>query len=268
MKAVHLLCVSLTFLFAKTSFGADAPTLPPSPAEAAQAMDQAPFLAAALSEVFTDSRAFSATAVLQTAGDKAGQGIPLGFATLNGNMRWFLNLDQARSSRLEPELVGMLRDAKLSQVLLIMRPKTNAILAVPGLKQWFEFPLPKSEALTEKAGEKVGFLQKNEVARETVEGHPCVKYRLSLPKDRGSNEQAFVWQATDMKNFPIKFQTTVNGEPMTLTFRQVNQSSPDPRHFEAPAGYTNGGGPEALMQRVLMGALGGAGLGGLGSPSR
>lgn len=268
MKAVFSLCISVSLLIAKPSIAADAPALPPSPVETAQAMDQAPFLAAALSEVFTDSRAFSAVAVLQTASDKAGQGIPLGFATLNGNMRWFLNLDQARSSRLEPELLGMLRDAKLSQMLLIMRPKTNAILAVPGLKQWFEFPLPKSEALTDKAGEKVGFLQKNEVAREAIEGHPCVKYRLSLPKDRGSSEEAFVWQATDMKNFPIKFQTTVNGEAVALTFRQVNQNSPDPKHFEAPAGYTNGGGPEALMQRVLMGALGGSGLGGISLPSR
>ncbi len=179
-------------------------------------------------------------------------------------MRWFLNLDQVRTTRLEPEMMNLLRDAKLGQMLLIMRPQTNAILAVPGMRQWFEFSPPTSASLVDKAREKVGFLQKTEVAREVVEGHPCVKYRLSLPGERSNGEEAFVWQATDMKNFPVRFQTVVNGEKVTLTFRQIREAAPDPKYFEPPAGYTRGGGMDALMQRVMMGAM--SGLNGLGLP--
>jgi hypothetical protein len=232
---------------------------PPAPSPAANApaspLDQAPFLAAALSEVFSDSRAFSAQAILQLPGDQPNQGIPLGFATLNGHMRWYLNLDQARSSRLDPALTTWLREARLNQVLFILRPETNALVVVPGLKQWFEFAPPKSPEIQAKAEEKVGFLQKTEVGRETVDGHPCVKYRLDLPKERGSGEQAFVWQATDLKNLPIKFQTALNGEIFTLLFRQIKDTPPDAKHFEPTAGYARVSGPETLLQNALLGGL-------------
>ena len=52
----------------------------------ANPLAQAPFLAAAMSELFSDSRPFSAVAVLQLPGDQPNQGIPLGFATLDGKM--------------------------------------------------------------------------------------------------------------------------------------------------------------------------------------
>jgi len=245
---------------------------PPAPSPAASApaspLDQAPFLAAALSEVFSDSRAFSAQAILQLPGDQPNQGIPLGFATLNGKLRWYLNLDQASSSRLDPALSAWLREASLNQVLFILRPETNALVAVPGLKQWFEFAPPKSPEIQAKAQEKVGFLQKTEVGRETVDGHPCVKYRLDLPKERGAGEQAFVWQATDLKNLPIKFQTALNGETFTLLFRQIKDTPPDAKHFEPPAGYAKVSGPEALLQNALLGSFTGNNLqGGVPWPS-
>ncbi len=241
--------------------GQATPPPAPSPVPAsvpAGPLDQAPFVAAAMSELFSDSRAFSAQAILQLPGDQTGQGIPLGFATLNGKMRWFLNLDQARSSRIDPETTAWLREAKLNQILLILRPQANAIVAVPGVKQWFEFAPPKSPEIQAKAQEKVGFLQKTEVARETVDGHPCVKYRLDLPKDRGAGEETFVWQATDLKNLPIKFQTRMNGEMYSLLLRQIKDTPPDARHFDAPADYAKVGGPEALLQNALLGSLTGS----------
>jgi hypothetical protein len=221
-------------------------------------LDQAPFLAAAMSELFSDSRAFSAVAILQLPGDQPNQGVPLGFATLDGNMRWYLNLDQARTSRLDPETTAGLREAKLSQVVLILRPKTNALAALPGLKQWFEFALPKAPEIQDKAEEKVGFLQKTEVGREIVDGHPCVKYRLDLPKERGAGEAAFVWQATDLKNLPIQFRTTLKGDTYGLLFRQIKDAPPEARYFEAPAEYAKISGPAALLQNLLLGKLTGS----------
>ncbi len=215
-------------------------------------LDQAPFLAAAMSELFSDSRPFSAVAVLQLPGDAPNQGIPLGFATLDGKMRWYLNLDQARSSRLDPDTTDWLREAKLSQVILILRPQTNAIVVLPGVKQWFAFAPPKSAEIQEKAEEKIGFLQKTEVGRETVDTHPCVKYRLDLPKERGGGEEAFVWQATDLKNLPIQFRTRLNGETYGLLFRQIKATPPEAKYFEAPAEYAKISGPEALLKNALL----------------
>ena len=258
--------VPLWFTLILTIFMLDVPlrsvgqTTPPAlPAATAPAglLDQAPFLAAAMSELFSDSRPFSAMAVLQLPGDPPNQGIPLGFATLEGKMRWYLNLDQARTSRLDPDTTDWLREAKLSQIVLILRPQTNALVVLPGLKQWFEFATPKPADIEEKAREKVGFLQKTEAGRETVDGHPCVKYRLDLPKERSTGEAAFVWQATDLKNLPIKFQARMNGETYGLLFRQIKDSPPDAKYFEAPAEYTKISGPAVLLQNALLGRLSG-----------
>ncbi len=41
-----------------------------------------------MSELFSDSRLFSAVAVLQLSGDQPNQGIPLGLAMLDGRMHW------------------------------------------------------------------------------------------------------------------------------------------------------------------------------------
>ena len=218
-------------------------------------LDQVPFLAAAMSELFSDSRPYSAVAVLQLPGDQPSQGIPLGFATLDGKMRWYLNLDQARTARLDPDTTEWLREAKLSQVVLILRPQTKVVVVLPGLKQWFEFAPSKPSEIEEKAREKAGFLQKTEVGRETVDGHPCVKYRLDLPNERHSREAAYVWQATDLKHLPIKFQAMINGESYGLTFRQIKDSPPDLKYFEAPAGYSKIGGSEVLLQNALLGRL-------------
>ena len=231
-------------------------TTPPALAAAtapAGPLGQAPFLAAAMSELFSDSRPFSAVAVVQLPGDQPNQGIPLGFATLDGKMRWYLNLDQARTSRLDADITEWLREAKLSQIVLILRPQTNALVVLPGLKQWFEFAPPKPEGIEEKAREKAGFLQKTEVGRETVEGHPCVKFRLDLPKERGPGEVAYVWQATDLKNLPIQFRATINGETYGLLFRQIKDAPPEARYFEAPADYAKISGPAVLLQNALLG---------------
>lgn len=222
-----------------------------------------PFLAAAMSELFSDSRAFSAQAIVQLPGDQAGQGIPLGFATLNGQMRWFLDLSQARSGRLDGDMTSLLREAKLGQFILLLRPNTNAIVAVPGTKQWFALDPPKPAGLVDQAQEKVGFLQKTEVGREVIDGHPCVKYRLDLPKERSVGEVAYVWQATDLRNLPVKFEAQMNGETYGLSFRLIKDAAPDARHFDPPTGFTRVSGPEVLLQQALLGSLTG---GGLGSP--
>jgi hypothetical protein len=246
-------------------------TITPGRAQAApqtkSPLDGVPFLAAAMSEVFSDSRAFSAAAIVQLPGDGPGEGVPLGFATLNGRMRWYLDLERARSTRLAPEMTSLLREAKLGQLILVVRPETNAIVAVPGLRQWFELPLPKAPELEDKAQEKVGFLEKTEAGREVVDGHPCVKYRLRDARMKEGGDEAFVWQATDLKNLPIKFQARVGGETYGLLFRQIKEEAPEARHFEPPAGYARAASPEAMLQTALLNSLtGGSDAGGAFAP--
>lgn len=226
-------------------------------------LDHAPFLAAAMSEVFSDSRAFSAVALAQLPGRSPGQALPLGFATSKGRMRWYLNLERAQGLNLEPEVASLLREAKLGQILLLLRPETNAVVAIPGLKAWFELPMPVPQSVKDKAQEKAGFLQKTEVGREMVEGHPCVKYRLHNAGGKDSQEEAFVWQATDLKNLPIRFQARIHGEQYGLLFRDVRQSEPDPKLFDPPTGYTKIAGPEVLLQSALLRQMPGIGAGGV-----
>ena len=74
---------------------------------------RAPFLAAAFSEFFSDSRNFTARAELSLPGRNPGDSIPIGLAMSEGRMRWQLNTAQVRSAHLPPERVALLKQMKM-----------------------------------------------------------------------------------------------------------------------------------------------------------
>jgi hypothetical protein len=56
---------------------------------------------------------------------------------------------------------------------------------------------------------------KKKVGNETIDGHPCIKYdsvyyRKSKPEEK---HKAIIWEAQDLKDFPIQMEVTVPANP-------------------------------------------------------
>ena len=217
------------------------------------------FFAAALSELLGDSRAFTARAELQLPGAAAGEVIPFGMALLDGKMRWQLNLEQVRSSCLPAETLAALKPAHLDRLVMVLESGKPLQLGFPVMKAWLETPMPKSAQIQEQAEAKIGRLSKVQVGQETVDGHPCRKFKLTVPPELSHDEEAFVWTANDLKDLPIRLQVKMQEDVYVLAFRNVQAVRSDPRLFTAPPGFTRYTSLDAVLQAGLLKSLGSGG---------
>lgn len=220
---------------------------------------RAPFLAAAFSEFFSDSRDFTARAELSLPGRNPGDSIPIGLAMSEGRMRWQLNTAQIRSAHLPPERAALLKQMKMDSIILYLQPDTNLMAAFPRMKVWVETPTPKARNIQENAQAKIGGMKKTPVANETVDGHPCVKYRLTVPEDNDPNQVAVTWEATDLNNLPIKIMVKTDGQVYGIQLRNIRPGKTDERLFLPPPSYTKRASFSSLIQEGLLQSLANSG---------
>lgn len=216
---------------------------------------QAPFLAAALSEFFSDTRAFTAGVELTVAGLAGGEGMKLPFvvAMADGKMRWELNLANVKSAELPPEALSGIKDMGLDRLFFIYQPGKPLTLGFPGMKSFVEMPVPKVEGVQQQAQEKVGRLEKRELGREAIAGQPTVKYAVKVPGDDGT---ATVWQATNLQNLPVKIAITKDKQTYQLQLSNIRLGQPDAAYFAVPAGFAKQTDLNAIIQAAAMKSLG------------
>ena len=65
--------------------------------------------------------------------------------------------------------------------------------------------LPNADSAPTNGDYKV---ETTEIGKETLDGHPCVKNKYVVTDNEGVKHESTVWNATDLKNFPVKIQTT------------------------------------------------------------
>jgi hypothetical protein len=59
-----------------------------------------------------------------------------------------------------------------------------------------------------------------------------------ITQDDGKKLETTQWQATDLKDFPVKSEmTTDEGMVVTTLFKNINQSKPDASLFDPPADF-------------------------------
>lgn len=221
---------------------------------------QAPFLAAALSEFFSDTRAFTAGVELTLPAKEGGESmkLPFGVAMADGKMRWELNLANVKSAELPPEAITGMKDMGLDRMFFIYQPSKPLTLAFPGMKSYVEMAVPKTEGVQQLAQEKIGRLEKKELGRENIAGQPTVKYAVKIPGDDGT---ATVWQATNLQNLPVKIAITKDKQTYQLQLSNIKLGQPDAAYFAVPAGFAKQADLSAVIQAAAMKSFG-AGVGG------
>ena len=71
-----------------------------------------------------------------------------------------------------------------------------------------------------------------------------------MADDKGHQQEIIVWDATDMKDFPVQLKLNENGQNILVHYRTVHFVKPEAGSFEAPAGFTKYNDLRALMSRV------------------
>lgn len=201
----------------------------------------------ALLKLFGDHTAFSCKAEIHVldAIQKETDVVPFTFAVADGKMRLDIDFTQIKNPDLPPAMIPTLKQIGMDQSSFVQRPDLKIVLGIyPHARAYSEKPMSKDEI---SAYERTYTTTKEKIGRETVDGHACDKSKVTLTDDKGAKHVATVWNATDLKDFPVQIQMTENNTTLIMKFRDVKLSRPDASRFEAPAGFTKYKSDEAVM---------------------
>ena len=220
-----------------------------------------PRLGGAMSKLFGDNQAFSAAMEMGVT-DRSGNPITmpgkLSFDT--GKSRFEINMADMKGGQMPPNAAAQMKAMGMDQMVTISRPdKKTAYLVYPGLQSYAEIQLSKADSAPTNGDFKV---ETTEIGKDTVDGHPCVKNKYVVTDNEGVKHESTVWNATDLKKFPVKIETIENGSNVTMLFKNVSLAKPAASLFDPPADFKKYDNIQQLMQQEMMKRMGG----GMGMP--
>ena len=206
-------------------------------------------------KMFGETKAFSATAEARILDKdkKEVASMPMTMELRDGKLRSEMDVSQVKGGSIPPEAAAMMKQAGLDKMItLIHSEKKATIISYPGLQSYAEMPFSEEEAAEQK-------VESTEVSKESIDGHPCVKTKFTSTDSKGKVREAFVWQATDLKKFPLQMEMAQRSQTVIVKFQPPKFQTPDAALFDLPANYTKYPNVQALMQAAMMKMLGGAG---------
>jgi len=73
------------------------------------------------------------------------------------------------------------------------------------------------------------------IANEVVDKHPAKKYHLTITTDGKKDKAGYIWEATDLNNFTVKYQS--EDKKITTVWKNIKTGGVADSVFELPAGY-------------------------------
>jgi len=179
--------------------------------------------------------------------------VPLNFTLSASKLRMDIDFTQVKANDFPPAMMPALKQLGMDQSIIIMRPDQKMVITIyPHAHAYCEKPMSKDEVA---ASEKTFSITKEKAGRETFEGHPCDKVTVTLTDDKGVKHVATVWNASDLKEFPVQIRMTEGDSTLLMKFRDVKLGTPDPARFEPPSGLAKYKTDEALMEAATKGML-------------
>jgi hypothetical protein len=178
---------------------------------------------------------------------------------LDGKSRMDMDLTKIQGAGMPPGAAEQVKAMGMAEIATINRPEKKAVwILYPGLEAYVEMPLPEGA----DKGEDKFKLEVTEQGKETINGQPCTRSKFVVTDDEGKKQEGIVWQATSLKNFPLRLQTQEGGQTVTMTFKDVKLTAPAAAQFDAPAKFKRYENQQVMMQEVMMKRFGG-GAGGI-----
>jgi outer membrane lipoprotein-sorting protein len=206
-----------------------------------------------LAKLFGKNTAFSADANV-TIKDPSGKELPamdFSYAMLDGKVRTDMDMAKVHGGGMSAQAIMQMRAMGMDHIAHIFLPeKKVAYMIYPGMKAYCQMDTSKLSAQKEVKEPKI---EKTELGKETVEGHPCVKSKVVITQDDGKKFESLQWQATDLKDFPVKSEmTTDDGTVVTTLFKNINQSKPDASLFVPPTDFKRYDSMQELMMANMQ----------------
>jgi len=216
-----------------------------------------PHLNGSTAKLFGDNASFSATMTIEAKIAESGAPASVSgkLAFDQGKSRFEIDLLKTMADKMPPAMVSQMKEMGMDQMVVIATPdKKTTSMIYPGLKACVEMPSQDPDATKPASDFK---LETTELGKETVDGHACIKNKAILTDKEGVKHEATVWNATDLKQFPIKIEQTQDGKPVTMVFKEIKLAKPDASLFAPPAGFAKYDNMQSMMQEVMMKKLGG-----------
>src|SRR5688572_3130649 len=212
-----------------------------------------PGLDAALTRLFGNNNAFTATATARLLDEKETEtmSMPMGYALLDGKIRSDIDMTQVKSKQMPAEANAMLKQMGVDKMVSIVRPdKQMQFIVYPSARAYAEMPITKG---TNGGGSQDYKMESTKLGTETVDGHPCVKNKVIISSKDSEKHEAIVWNATDLKDFPVKMQMPqAGGGNLVMTYSNIKMEKPDIKLFEPPTDFEKHASVEKLLQSVMM----------------
>ncbi len=243
LKVLTAVILSLTLVSARAQYG---------PRGGLGAAPAGPRLGGDMAKLFGDNSAFSANLEMRMTGgaDTGDLGMRGKIAYLEGKSRFEMDMSEMKNSKVTPKSVAQMKQMGMDKVIAISRGDQGASYTVyPGLQAYMENPSPDAEAAKSASDFKI---DTTEMGRETVDGHDCVKNKVVVTGDGGKSHESMVWNASDLKKFPVKIVTGEGGREVTLLFKDVRLSAPDAAQFDPPANFKKYDNMMMMMQQEMM----------------
>ncbi|MEI9961256.1 MAG: DUF4412 domain-containing protein [Limisphaerales bacterium] len=213
-----------------------------------------------MAKLFGENSAFSATSETKMKSQNGDMTMPGKITFDAGKTRFEMNVADAKGGQISPASAAQMKSMGMDQMVMIARPdKKISYLIYPGLQCYAELQLSNAEAAATNTNFKV---DTTELGKETVDGHPCVKNKVIVTDDKARPHESTVWNATDLKNFPIKIFHVEDGNEITISFKNILLDKPAASQFEAPTDYKRYDNMQTMLQTEMMKRMGG----GMGMP--
>jgi len=210
-------------------------------------------LSTILTKLFGDNNAFTADVVMTETVRDQSTTMPGKIARNAGELRTEINPGDAKSPRMKPENIAHLKTMGLGTTVQIFRAdKKLSYFLYPNLSAYVATPLQNADAKP-ASDFKVNI---TELGKETVGGHPCVKNKVVVTDHEGATYESTVWNATDLKKFPIKIEIPKQDQTITLALSNIKTGKPDAALFELPANYKKYDNKQAIVFEQMKKQMG------------
>jgi len=149
-------------------------------------------------------------------------------------------------------------------VSIVIADAKKTIMMNTNAKVYSEQVTQEQDQMTNMYDPDVVF-EKKKVGNETIDGHPCVKYDTVYYRKSKPNEKhkAIIWEAQDLKEFPIQMEVTVPANPkypgsggkMIVKYKDVKLGAATASMFEVPPGYKKVNSVQEVMGFGGMGNI-------------
>jgi hypothetical protein len=119
----------------------------------------------------------------------------------------------------------------------IIRPDKKVIwMLMLDSKTYMEIPLDlNTQDIQTKLRDPNIKTDKEFIANEAVDKHPTKKYHLTITTNGKKEKSGYIWEATDLSNFTVKYQS--EDKKITTVWKNIKMGGVVDSVFELPAGY-------------------------------